>query len=269
MNADKTAVHDFWDAASCGEDLYLTGQTAREAFENQARVRYELEPYITDFAGFSQTNGQKVLEIGVGLGADHQQFAENGAILSGCDLTNRAIEHTRNRLAFFNLKSDLRQADAENLPFADGQFDLVYSWGVIHHSPETAKAAREIHRVLRPGGEARVMIYHKKSFVGYMLWLRYGLFKGRPGMSLKTVYSSFLESPGTKAYTLDEARKLFADFSKTEVSTVLTHGDLLTSQAGQRHKGALLDLARLVWPRWIIRRFFPSHGLFLLVKAVK
>lgn len=268
MTEAKAAVRDFWDRASCGEDLYLA-DTAREDYARQARIRYELEPYIEEFAGFADSTGKRVLEIGVGLGADHQRFAEAGADLTGIDLTPRAVEHTARRLAAFGLKSDVRVMDAENLEFPDGTFDRVYSWGVLHHSPDTAKAIREVCRVLKPGGDARIMIYHTYSFVGYMLWVRYALLRLRPWTSLRAVYARYLESPGTKAYSVREAKALFRDFRDVSTRVVLTHGDLLSSAAGQRHRGPLLSIARRVWPRWFIRHLFPGHGLFLLLSATR
>lgn len=268
MSSTKDQVRDFWDAASCGESLYLDG-TGREAYRHQAEIRYQLEPYIPAFADFAGATGLKVLEIGVGLGADHQQFAEAGAELWGIDLTPRAIEHTRRRLACFGLPSNLVVGDAERLNFPDNSFDRVYSWGVLHHSPDTPQAIAEVQRVLKPGGRASIMIYHKWSLVGMMLWVRYALLAFRPWMSLAEVYSRFLESPGTKAYTIQEARQLFSDFHHVEISTVLTHGDLLDSGAGQRHQGVLLRVARRVWPRSFIRRFLPNVGLFMLITASK
>ena len=266
--AEKAEVHDFWQEASCGEALYLAGHGATE-YEAQAVERYRLEPYIAPFAGFTDAAGKDVLEIGVGLGADHQRFAEAGARLNGVDLTERAIEHTRRRLALFNLGSNLQVADAEQLPFPDNSFDIVYSWGVIHHSPDTPAAAREILRVLRPGGRFSVMIYHRRSFVGYLLWLRYGLLRARPLTSLDAIYARHLESPGTKAYSREEARSMFAGAERLSVQPVLTHADLLESLAGQRHEGALLRTARRLFPRGLIRRFFPDHGLYLLIRGEK
>lgn len=268
MTDPKTAVTEFWDEASCGEALYLPTEE-RAGYAEQARVRYEIEPYILRFADFKGSSGKRVLEIGVGLGADHQQFAEAGAELFGCDLTKRAIEHTLRRLALFELHSKLQQADAEALPYENDCFDIVYSWGVLHHSPNTPKAVEEVHRVLKPGGEAKVMIYHRYSFVGYMLWLRYALLRFRPFTSLDEIYSKYLESPGTKAYSVAKARALFGAFTDVNIETVLTHGDLLNSLAGQRHEGVLLRIARLIWPRGFISRFIPKHGLFMLIHAIK
>jgi SAM-dependent methyltransferase len=268
MDAVKKAVEEFWDKASCGEDLYLQNQQ-REGYLEHSRRRYELEPVIEEFAEFGSVQDKDVLEIGVGLGADHQRFAQAGARLTGIDLTARAVAHTRRRLALFGLVSALSTGDAEKLAYPSGAFDVVYSWGVLHHSPNTPQAIAEVHRVLRPGGVAKIMIYHKWSLVGYMLWIRYALLRLRPWMTLTQIYARYLESPGTKAYTPAQARRLFESFSSTQIRTWLTHGDLLESAAGQRHGGALLSVARAIWPRRLLRKFAGSQGLFMLITAVK
>jgi len=268
MSTDKQQVHDFWNEASCGENLYLQ-QLDRVGYEAQAQRRYQLEPYIPKFADFDKSQAKRVLEIGVGLGADHQRFAQAGADLYGIDLTERAVEHTLRRLATFGLSSRLAVGDAEQLDFPSEHFDVVYSWGVLHHSPNTHKAVAEVWRVLKKGGMARVMVYHKWSLVGFMLWIRYALLGLRPWLSLSDIYARYLESPGTKAYSVAGARQLFAAFSEVKIHTVLTHGDLLESMAGQRHQGALLSLARKIWPRAFFKRFFPGLGLFMLIEARK
>lgn len=268
MDDLKKEVRDFWNEASCGERLLLEASD-KSGYLAQMGKRYSLEPFIESFARFDGSRDLDVLEIGVGLGADHQRFAQAGARLTGIDLTDRAVEHTRRRFELFGLRSDLRVADAEFLPFADESFDVVYSWGVLHHSPDTARAIDEVWRVLRRGGEAKVMIYHKHSLVGYVLWLRYALLTGKPWRSLSDIYASHLESPGTKAYTLGEARELFRRFAEVRISTVLTHGDLLESDAGQRHRGWLLSMAKRFWPRRLLRWALPGHGLFMLIEARK
>ena len=201
----KAKVHDFWNDAAFGEDLYLL-DIDKAGYLVQAKERYRLEPFIIPFADFDAAKDKKVLEIGVGLGAEHQMFAQAGADLYGIDLTERAIEHTRRRLSLFGLDSRLKVGDAEKLDFSDESFDVVYSWGVLHHSPDTPKAIDEAYRVLRPGGVAKIMTYHKWSMIGVMLWLRYALLSGKPWKSLRSVYSAHLESPGTKAYSYKEAQ---------------------------------------------------------------
>jgi SAM-dependent methyltransferase len=264
----KTAVHDFWNEAACGE-VYTSGTTLAEQLDAQAVARYELEPYLRPFARFREAAGRDVLEVGVGMGADHLELAKaRPRRLCGVDLTERAIALTRTRLGFAGLTSDLRVADAEMLPFPDASFDLVYSYGVLHHSPDTARAVDEVARVLRPGGRARIMIYHKWSLVGLMLWARYGLLRGRP-LDLDAIYAAHLESPGTKAYTVAQARAMFARFREANVRPQLSFGDLLEGAVGQRHQGPILRLAKAVWPRRFISRMLPRFGLLLLIDAVK
>jgi ubiquinone/menaquinone biosynthesis C-methylase UbiE len=202
------------------------------------------------------------------MGKDHVEWAKSQpSSLSGIDLTRRAIEHTKKGLALYGLHSGVVEGDAENLPFCDKSFDLVYSWGVLHHSPNTANAINEVCRVLRPNGIARIMIYHKYSLTGYLLWMRYGLLAGRPLRSLSDIYANYLESPCTKAYSIDEARMLFGEFSQANFRIQLSFGDLLQGLAGERHGGVLLRIARSLWPRWLLKRGFKNHGISLLIEA--
>jgi ubiquinone/menaquinone biosynthesis C-methylase UbiE len=268
MDAEKQEVYEFWNKASCGEALFLSGDT-REAYIAHAGRRYELEPFIKEFGEFSKAAGKTVLEIGVGLGADHALWAQAGARLYGIDLTHRAIDHTKRRFKLLQLESNLQQSDAENLPFPDSFFDIVYSWGVLMCSPNPQKAYDEVYRVLKPGGVAKLMIYQKWSIIGYMLWMRYALVAGKPFTPLSKIFPRYLESPGTKAYSRTELRAMLSKFRSVAIRTELCHGDLLDSEAGQRHRGPLLDFARRVWPRWFIRRFLRGHGLFLLVNVTK
>lgn len=268
-NDAKAAVKSFWEAGSCGE-VYAVGDDLRTQFDRQAAERYVLEPYILSFAKFADGKGKDVLEVGVGMGADHLEWARsNPASLKGIDLTERAVDWTAKRLELYGYTPDVRVGDAENLPFPDNSFDLVYSFGVIHCSPDTPRCFREIHRVLRPGGQARIMIYSRYSMVGYMLWLRYGLFAGKPGRTLTDIYAEHLESPGIKCYTVEETREMCADFASADIRTMLSFGDLLEGEVGQRHRGLILRIAKLLYPRWLVKTFFRNHGMALMVTANK
>ncbi len=266
----KRATREYFQKHSCGE-VYARGDSLQERLEAQRSARYAFESYIFEFARFHDGAERDVLEIGVGMGADHLEWAKaNPRTLTGVDLTPRAIGFTRERLRMHGLSSNLMVTDAEHLPFDDDSFDLVYSWGVLHATPDTPTAIREVRRVLRPGGVARVMVYHTYSMVGYMLWLRYALLAGRPSRSLADIYAHHLENPGTKAYTPDEARRLFSEFSEVrDVHTLLTSSDLLLGEVGLNHRGPILTLARALWPRWLIRTLFRRHGLWLMIVAVK
>ena len=121
--------------------------------------------------------------------------------------------------------------------------------------------------MLRPGGVAKRTSDHTHSLTGYMLWARYALLAGRPGRTLREIYAEHLESPGTKAYSPDEARALCADFSEVDVAVQLNLGDLLEGSVGQRHLVVLWGAARLLWPRPIRRRACRGLGLYLLITA--
>jgi hypothetical protein len=102
-----------------------------------------------------------------------------------------------------------------------------------------------------------------------MLWMRYGLMRARPWRGLEHIYATFLESPGTKAYTVNEARQLFGQFSNVLIAIEVNYGGLLQSEVGRRHRGPLLSIAKKLWPRWLIRKLLKRHGLYLLITAVK
>lgn len=265
----KDEVRDFWDAGSCGE-VYATGATDLDYYEEHSVVRYDLEPYIRTFAKFHEGSDKDILEIGVGMGSDHHEWAKSRPkSLTGIDLTPLAIEHTKKRFKAAGLSPNVEIGDAEKLEFDDSSFDLVYSFGVLHHSPNTSEAIKQVHRVLRPGGTTRIMVYHTYSLTGYMLWLRYALLAGKPFRSLRDIYSNYLESPGTKAYSRREAFALFSMFTEVKIKTQLSFGDLLEGAVGQRHSGVLLTIAKKIWPRWLFRSIARNHGLFLLIEAKK
>src|SRR2546423_3723214 len=111
----KAEVREFWNADPCGT-RYLEG---KDDFEAHARARYALEPHIFDFADFKSARGQKVLEIGVGMGADFLEWLKAGALATGVDLSPVSIEKARRRCELAGYVPDLRVADAERLPFPD------------------------------------------------------------------------------------------------------------------------------------------------------
>ncbi len=109
--------------------------------------------------------GARVLEIGCGMGCMAMNWARQGARVTAIDLNPVAVEQTRRRFELFELSADIREADGGRLPFDEGSFDYVYSWGVLHHSPSLRDSVAEIFRVLRPGGETGVMLYNRESML--------------------------------------------------------------------------------------------------------
>lgn len=160
-------VRSFWDANPCGSRN--SGRADRRVyFEEIARVRYALEPHVPEVARFEAHTGRDVLEIGCGIGTDGLRLALGGARYVGVDLSPISITLAREQFALFGAAGRIEVADAEALPFEAESFDHVFSFGVIHHSPDTEAIVREIHRVLRPGGTFTVMIYNRSS-INYRL----------------------------------------------------------------------------------------------------
>ena len=206
----EAEVFAYWEAGSCGTVHASSGPGTRAYYDEIEAARYRLEPFIHGFADFERWQGRRVLEIGVGAATDFLNFARAGAVLTGVDLTPAAVEHARRRLALEGLSASVAVASGEALPFDDGSFDLVYSWGVIHHAEHPHRIVREIRRLLAPGAQARVMLYGRHSWAAYKLWVRHALLVGRPRRTLSSVIAAHLESPGTRAYTRREIELLFA-----------------------------------------------------------
>lgn len=195
----------------------------KQWYEEIYKHRYEVyAPWMKKTFMFEQYKNKRVLEIGVGVGTDHIALAEVGAYLAGIDITQRSIDLTRKNLEMRGFSSDLKIADAEQLPFEDNVFDMVYSFGVLHHIFDIRKSLAEIHRVLKPGGQILIGLYHKKSF---FYWFKIVQF---PWRSNKRIYENFQaieigqrESKAdiiVNAYTKEEIIKLFKDFDALDIS---------------------------------------------------
>ena len=223
--ATKQEIRSFWEDDPCGAARADATEGTPEFFAQVAAARDELEPFIADYADFASTRGRRVLEIGVGVGSDFIRFVRAGAVATGVDLTEHAIALVRRRLELEGLSADLQQADAEHLPFPDGSFDVVYSWGVLHHTPDSDRAIAEAQRVLKPGGRLCVMLYARHSWLAYALWVRHALLKGHPTRSLGEVIAGHMESAGTRAYTPAELRKRFGGLEDLTVEHVGTPYD--------------------------------------------
>jgi SAM-dependent methyltransferase len=285
----KERVRAFWQANPCGVKFADATPGTRRFYELVEAHRYTKEWHIPRAADFAGARGLNVLEIGCGLGTDGAQFAEAGADYTGVDLTEAAVDLARKRFELFSLPGEFQTADAENLDFADESFDLVYSHGVLHHTPETGKAIREIHRVLRPGGRAVVMLYHRGSYnyrVNISVLRRAGahLLKWELGVKLinritgepldslrrhaklleagKESYlkpeeflSQNTDGPGNplaRVYSRREARELFKDFSEVTLKTYFLNKRWLPVIGNMLPRSVESRLAsRWGWHLWI------------------
>ena len=269
----KSEVKQHWENETCGT-RYGDDPDRKRYFDEISAARYSLEPYIKSFADFPASAGKTVLEIGVGAGSDFQNWCETAAHATGIDLTERAIALTGERLALNSVPKEkyrLLTGDAENLPFDDNSFDIVYSWGVLHHTPDTRRAYGEVFRVLKPGGIMKTMIYHHPSWTGWMLYARHALAGGNFRMSMKEAVFHHLESPGTKTYSIQEARRMLGEmgFANIESQTRLGPGDLLTIKPSEKYSSGFYKMIWRIYPRWFVRLLGDKWGLGLLLTASK
>lgn len=219
-------VRAFWNGSMNG----TAGDDAPEHYAALDAQRYALQPEISRYAQFSRWRQKRVLEVGFGTGADLMRFARVGAEIVGIDLALTGAQVAQKRIEHEGSSARVLVANAEHLPFADGSFDLVYSWGAIHHSPDTPGAVSEIHRVLKPGGQMTIMIHHTLSWVVLKILLKYGLMQGE---LLTHSWSDILsrhsvQAPGnplTRTYTVAQARKLVNQFQDVHVRVVTTVSD--------------------------------------------
>ena len=170
----ESSVQQFWQNNPCGAELVgdLTDKSRVEYeafFARYDEYRYTKESHILKCLDAISFNGKRVLEIGLGQGADGEQIVLRGGIYSGVDLTDEAVNRTRMRFTLKDLPFErIGQASALRLPFDDNSFDIIFSHGVLHHIPDIEIAQGEIARVLRPDGKLVAMLYAKWS-LNYLL----------------------------------------------------------------------------------------------------
>lgn len=228
MNLDKLEIQKQWDTDPCGAVTVQGREPESLAFYQAIREhRYsEYGPWFDSVMRFDDWRGKDVLEVGVGLGSDHFRFARNGNNMTALDLSREHLRHTVKHLALEGLQTNPNYGDAENMPFEDNRFDVVYSFGVLHHTPDTEKAIAEVHRVLKPGGTAIIGLYHRDSYFYWLMTLLFrgvykrGLFsKGYRRLMSEIEYRSDSDSamPIVKVYSRSGVRRLFKDFTFVEL----------------------------------------------------
>jgi SAM-dependent methyltransferase len=182
-------------------------------------------PLLSNLVPYPDLKGKRVLDIACGTGWTTENLVRSGAVVTAIDLTPKAVELTKKRLAMFGLEAEVREADAENLPFPDATFDYVLAWGCLMHTPDTEKAIREIHRVLKPGGRAAAMMYNKSSIHWWWgIWVNKGILRGkRFKMSVQELtnrYTDGVDVGGnmlTKFWKPKEFLELWSVFPKRKV----------------------------------------------------
>ncbi len=267
-------VRDHWEAEVCGSRYASAwAHDRRKFFEEADRIRYELEPMLIPFAQFEQAKGKRVLEVGLGTGADFSRWVRAAAIAFGRDLTHASVGLVQERLELAGLNANVAVGDAEDLKeFPDNYFDIYYSWGVLHHTASPERAIAEAHRVLKPGGQLKLMLYHYPSVGAFLLWLLYGPFRLNFQGPRKCVAQHY-ESLGTKMYTTSEARALLGNYFanyRIQIHLYLGAGDLLTHRFSSKYDGRKWAVAKAVYPRWFVRHVLGERfGTGMMISTMK
>jgi ubiquinone/menaquinone biosynthesis C-methylase UbiE len=239
LDEAKQQTQKQWDGDPCGAVTVKGVEPETLEFYREARrYRYEVYgPWFNPMMRFGEWRGKKVLEIGVGIGSDHYSFASEGAAMTALDLSREHLRHTRKHLELEGLTTESHYGDAEASPFADNTFDLVYSFGVLHHTPNTEKSIDEVFRVLKPGGTALIGLYHRNSL---FFWLAVILYLGiiRGGLITKGYRKLVSEIefrspenmaiPLVKMYSRRQVRHLFQRFVDLDLKTCHANNGRLT-----------------------------------------
>ena len=242
----KQAAVECWSADPCGAVISEGEIGSRDYFERLMSARAAYAPWMDEALGYGGTSGLDVLDVGCGQGIDLARYALAGAHVTGIDLTPRHVVLARKHLAALGQAGTVFVADAEALPFGDRTFDRVSSNGVLHHTPDISAALSEIRRVLKHGGEARVILYNRNSFHYWLTQFAYrGILRGEllRERSMAGVLSSGVEythigaRPLVRVYSPAQAQRLMREAGLRDVRVDVYHfkyGDTpLTAVAGR------------------------------------
>lgn len=226
----KHAAVEQWSADPCGGVLAEGDPGTRTYFESLDAARRDYAAWMEPVLGYAECAGRSVLDVGCGQGIDLVRYARSGAVATGIDLTPRHVELANSHLTALGLAGTAIVGDAEAMPFEAASFDRVSSNGVLHHTPGIEAAVREVHRVLRPGGEFRMIVYNKSSLHYWMnqFWQQ-GIRRGglrREGsmegvLSAGVEYSTIDARPLVRVYTPRQARAILEHAGFGQVSSIV------------------------------------------------
>jgi len=229
MDVDRTfadvtidRVREFWNARPCNLRHSTKPIGSREYFDEVERRKYFVEPHIPGFAEFQRWSGKRVLEIGCGLGTDTVSFARAGAQVTAIELSNDSAALARQRLEIFGLsdRAAIHVGNAEELPavIPPETFDLVYSFGVIHHSPHPRRIVEHARRYMTPESELRLMVYSRVSYKLFWIMKQEGVWDlSRIDELIARNSEAQTGCPVTYTYDIESAQALLDGFQILEI----------------------------------------------------
>ena len=207
--SDIQTVQSYWNGRPCNIRHSTQPIGTREYFDEVEKRKYFVEPHIPDFAQFDRWKGLKVLEVGCGIGTDTINFARAGALVTAVELSDESLKIAKQRVKVFGLEERVSffQANAEELSQSVPiePFDLVYSFGVIHHTPNPGNAVAQIKQYMSKASELRLMLYAKNSWKNMMIDASFDQPEAQSGCPVAFTYSA------------EEVRALLAGLSVLEI----------------------------------------------------
>ena len=194
----KKKIQNFWNKQPCNIGHSKKEFLSKQYFEEVKKKRFFVEPHIKTFADFKKLKSKNVLEIGCGIGTDAIEFIKSGANYYGLEYSKKSLEITKKRIHIYNLQCKnpvLFYGDAENiskyLPKKNLKFDLIYSFGVLHHTPNMEKCFKEIHKISDKSTIIKIMLYSKYSYKNFMLNITNYRYEAQKGVPVATLVDDF------------------------------------------------------------------------------
>jgi 2-polyprenyl-3-methyl-5-hydroxy-6-metoxy-1,4-benzoquinol methylase len=203
-------------------------------------------PFLSAWFSGRTFKGQRVLDLGCGTGVFAALLARLGGVVSAIDLTEYGVKTAVETAARQGVQVSVARMDAENLAFKDAAFDFIYSWGVLHHTANMESAISEVYRILKPGGQGMMMVYHRRSIVYYGLGLFWLLVKGK-------IFSGHSLASATNFYTDGYFHRYM---TRAELSAMLArHGLMVARMHVTQYRKPILPLMPSLIDRWLKSRF--------------
>lgn len=234
------AVRAYWNGHIHDWKVARAPAGSKEFFEEIEAYRYEKLDYLPRLVNFASYSGKRVLDVGCGVGNDLSRFARHGAEVVGIDLAERSIELARDNFRQRGLAGEFHVMDGEQLEFRDDSFDLVFCHTVLHFTPQPRRMVEQIHRVLRPGGEAILMTVNRRSWLNLL-------------QKVMRVEVDHLDAPIFRQFTAAEFRNLLAPFPHVRIVAerfpvpTKVHGGL----KGRLYNALFVDLFNVLPRRWV------------------
>jgi 2-polyprenyl-3-methyl-5-hydroxy-6-metoxy-1,4-benzoquinol methylase len=265
-------VQNYWNARPCNIRHSTKPPGTKEYFDEVEQRKYRVEPHIPGFAEFEKWRGKKVLEIGCGIGTDTINFARAGAEVTAIDLSEKSLEMARKRAEVFGFADRIRfiQADSEHLSdyLPEGKFDLIYSFGVIHHTPHPERVMAQLPRYFKPDTTVKIMVYNRWSWKVIWILARYG--KGQFWKLDKLIADNSEAQNGcpvTYVYSRGQGRRLLEAGGLRAVDARAEH--IFPYRIPDYVQYRYVKVWYFRWlPKWIFRTLERMAGWHLLLTGV-